>query len=299
MDNYKVGEKVSLITISINIMLSVLKLIAGFWGRSSAMIADSIHSVSDVVTTVIVIIGLRISSKGEDGKHPYGHERLESVCAKIISIILILVGFTIGYKSILNIYSGNSAVPGSIALWAAVVSIFVKEGMYWYTIITARKIKSISMEGDAWHHRSDALSSIGAFLGILGARYGYTFLDPLAGILVSVLIIKVGVELYIRAIKELVDASADNDVLEHITSTVIAVEGVEAIRNLKTRIFGNKIYVDIEIYVYEGLSVKEGHDIAESVHRMVEEEIDTVKHCMVHVEPISSYCGLPDIDNNI
>ncbi|WP_139904027.1 cation diffusion facilitator family transporter [Clostridium thermarum] len=285
MESYKLGTKVSVVTMIANIILSIFKLIAGIFGKSAAMTADAVHSVSDVFTTVVVIIGLKMSSKGEDKEHPYGHERLEAVCAKIISAALLLVGFTIGYKSAVNLYEGNVTTPRSIALWAAVVSIIVKEGMYWYTIITARKIRSIAMEGDAWHHRSDAFSSVGTFLGILGARYGYTFLDPVAGMIVSILIIKVGVDLYIRAVKELIDSSADKETLDKISNSVLSIDGVRDIKNLKTRIFGNRIYVDIEVFVDEGLSVREGHDIAEIVHSSVQNEINAVKHCMVHIEP--------------
>ncbi|SHH61504.1 cation diffusion facilitator family transporter [Clostridium intestinale] len=285
MEDYKLGTKVSVITMIINIVLSILKLIAGIIGRSSAMIADSVHSASDVFTTVIVIVGLKISSKKADREHPYGHERLESISAKLISEALILVGLVIGYKSALNLYNGNLVIPGRVALFAALLSIVVKEAMYWYTIITARKIRSISMEGDAWHHRSDAFSSIGTFIGILGARFGYIFLDPLAGIIVSLLIIKVGIDLYKRAVKELIDSAADDEVINKIKNNVLSISRVKEIKNLKTRIFGNKIYVDIEVYVNEELSVREGHDIAELVENSIENEIDTVKHCMVHIEP--------------
>lgn len=285
MEDYKLGTKVSVITMIINLLLSILKLIAGIIGRSSAMIADSVHSASDVFTTVIVIVGLKISSKKADREHPYGHERLESISAKLISEALILVGLAIGYKSALNLYNGNLVIPGRVALFAALLSIATKEGMYWYTIITARKIRSISMEGDAWHHRSDAFSSIGTFIGILGARFGYTFLDPLAGIIVSLLIIKVGIDLYKRAVKELIDSSADDEVIDKIKNNVLSISRVKEIKNLKTRIFGNKIYVDIEVYVNEELSVREGHDIAELVENSIENEIDMVKHCMVHIEP--------------
>lgn len=285
MESYKLGTRVSVVTIIMNILLSILKLIAGIMGKSSAMTADAVHSVSDVFTTVIVIIGLKLSSKGEDKGHPYGHERLESVCAKIISVALLIVGVTIGYKSAINLYTGNINTPGRIALWAAIVSIIAKEGMYWYTIITARKIKSIAMEGDAWHHRSDAFSSIGTFMGILGARYGYTFLDPVAGIIVSILIIKVGINLYIRAVKELIDSSADKEIIDKIRKRALSIDEVRDIKSLKTRVFGNRIYVDIEVLVDEELSVREGHDIAELVHCSVEDEVDAVKHCMVHIEP--------------
>ena len=285
MDDYKLGKKVSVYTIIVNVILSVLKIIAGFWGHSSAMIADGIHTASDVITTVMVILGLTIASKEADTEHPYGHEKFESAIAKLISILLFATGLYIGYEAIKVLVRGEFSQPGWIAVVAAAVSIVVKEGMYWYTIITARKIQSISMEADAWHHRSDAFSSMGTFLGILGARFGFVFLDPVAAIIVSVFVMKVGVDLYLKSMDELVDKSTDSKTLEEIKFFTFSVEGVEEIRDLKTRVFGNKIYVDLEISVDRNLSVEEGHFIAENVHNSIENNILNVKHYMVHVEP--------------
>ena len=181
--------------------------------------------------------------------------------------------------------SGNIKTPGLIALVAALVSIVSKEAMYWYTVKTAKKIKSLSLEADAWHHRSDALSSIGTVVGILGARMGVKVWDPIAGIVVSVFVVKVGVDLYLKATRELVDEAADDETIEKIKNLTSSVKGVEEIRDLKTRVFGNKIFVDIEIAVNGSISVKEGHDIAEEVHDIIENSVESVKHCMVHVEP--------------
>ncbi|KRQ85830.1 putative cation efflux system protein [Caloramator mitchellensis] len=286
MNREKLGTKTSLITIFINTGLCVFKLIAGFLGRSSAMIADGVHTLSDILATFIVILGLKISSREEDDKHPYGHEKFEPVFAKIISVILITTGFLIGYEGIKKLISGDISTPGRIALAAAFISILVKEGMYWYTIIVARKIKSISMEADAWHHRSDAFSSVGTFIGIFAARIGYKFFDPLAALIVCFFIVKVGVDFYIKATKELVDESVDDKTIETIKRVINSVEGVRGIKSLRTRIFGHRIYVDLEIYIDENISVKEGHDIAESVHDELEMKIEGIKHCMVHVEPI-------------
>ncbi|CCC57979.1 cation diffusion facilitator family transporter [Caloramator australicus] len=285
MDREKIGTKTSWITIFINTALCIFKLLAGFVGKSSAMVADGVHTLSDILATFIVILGLKISSREEDEKHPYGHEKFEPVFAKIISIVLIITGFLIGYEGIKKLVSGEIAVPGRIALMAALISIIVKEAMYWYTIIVARKIKSISMEADAWHHRSDAFSSVGTFVGIFAARLGYKFFDPLAAVVVSFFIIKVGVDFYLRATKELVDEAVDKETVEKIKKVVLEVEGVKGIQDLKTRIFGHKVYVDLEIYVDERLTVKEGHDIAQRVHDALEEEVDCIKHCMVHIEP--------------
>lgn len=285
MTDYKLGIKVSIVTIIINIVLSIIKIFAGIVGRSNAMLADGVHTLSDVLTTFVVLLGLKVSSKEADDKHPYGHEKYEAVFAKLLSTMLLLTGIYIGYGSIKVLISGDIKTPGLIALIAALISILAKEGMYWYTVKTAKKIKSLSLEADAWHHRSDSLSSIGTFAGILGARLGVKILDPIAGIIVSIFVVKVSIELYLRATRELVDESADKKVIKSIENLVYSVAGVEKIKDLKTRIFGNKIYVDIDIEVDGSISVEEGHDIAENVHDIVEKGVESVKHCMVHVEP--------------
>lgn len=287
MEDYKLGVNTSLVTIVINIFLAFIKITAGIIGKSSAIIADGFHSLSDVLSTFVVIAGLKISSKEADKQHPYGHEKYESVFAKILSILLLLTGAFIGFESFKILISGEFTKPKNIALIAAIISIIIKEGMYWYTIKTARKIKSISMEADAWHHRSDAFSSIGTFVGILGAQLGFPALDPIAGIVVSIFIVKVGVDLYIKSVKELIDESASEELIILMKEKIYSIEGVEEIKSLKSRIFGNKIYVDLEIFVDQDITVKEGHDIAEKVHDKLEKEIQDIKHCMVHIEPWS------------
>ncbi|HSH35790.1 cation diffusion facilitator family transporter, partial [Schnuerera sp.] len=269
MGNYKLGVRVSILTIIINIILAIGKIIAGIIGQSNAMLADGVHTLSDVLTTLVVIIGLKVSSKEADENHPYGHEKYEPVFAKILSIFLIITGLIIGYEGVKVLIIGEIKTPGRIALIAAFISILAKEGMFWYTIKTAKKIKSFSMEADAWHHRSDVLSSAGTFIGILGARMGLKILDPIAGIIVSILIIKVGVDLYLQSIKGLVDEAADKKIITKIENIAFSVEGVKDIKNLKTRIFGNRIYVDIDILVNGNLSVIDGHNIAEKVHDLI------------------------------
>lgn len=286
MSNYKEGTTVSYITIALNVFLAIIKFIAGIAGYSSAMIADAIHTFSDIATTIVVIIGLKISGKEADKKHPYGHEKFEPECSKIVSLLLILTGVYLSYNSVEIIIYGAFTTPKLIAIYAAIASIIIKEVMYWYTILVAKRIKSIAMEADAWHHRSDALSSIGTLIGIIGARIGFPILDPLAGLVVSFLVIKVGVDFYIKAVKSIVDESADENVIEKISDLALSVSGVESINDLKTRIFGNRIYVDIEIYVNKSISVEEGHNIAHSVHDLIEESLTEVKHCMVHIEPM-------------
>lgn len=285
MDDYKLGKKVSIYTIVANLVLTIIKLIAGTIGNSSAIVADGIHTASDVITTIIVILGLSIASKEPDKEHPYGHEKFESAMAKLVSMLLFATGLYLGYKSSIILINKDFSRPGRIALAAAGISIVIKEIMYRYTISTAKKIESIAMEADAWHHRSDAFSSIGTFIGVLGARLGYPFLDPIAAIIVSIFIMRVAINLYIKSIDELVDKSADSKTIKNIREIALAVKGVKEINNLKTRVAGNRIYVDLEISVNGDLSVEEGHDIAENVHSLVTKKVPKVKDCMVHIEP--------------
>ncbi len=283
-EKLKIAKKVSLITIVINVVLAVLKLIAGKLGNSNAMLADGVHTLSDVLTTVIVLIGIRIGAKKADENHPYGHERFESVFAKILSLVLIITGVAIGYDALKILRTGEFLEPKRIAVFAALASILTKELMYRYTLAAARNIRSTSMEADAWHHRSDALSSVGTLVGIIGARLGFSALDPIAGLIVSVLVIKVGVDLYLRSVSELVDESANTEVLAAIEDDILEVDGVLAINELRTRISGSGIFVDLSIAVDGNISVSQGHDIATEVHDKLEEN-DMVRHCMVHVEP--------------
>lgn len=282
---YQEAKKVSIITIIVNILLGVIKMIAGIVGNSAAMVADGMHTASDVVTTVLVIVGVKMASKEADREHPYGHERFEPVFGKLISLFLALTGVMIGIEGIKTLIAGEYSRPEPIALVAAVISIVVKEGMYWYTLHTAKKIKSVAMEADAWHHRTDAFSSIGTFVGILGASMGWTFLDPLTAVIVSIFIIKVGIDLYMQSAHQLIDQAAPQDMADQIKTLTENIEGVEGVHNLKTRLFGSKVYVDLEIYVSKKITVEEGHQIATKVHDVLEGTIEEIKHCMVHVEP--------------
>ena len=285
MEGYKKGIKVGIVTGLLNILLSILKIVAGIMGNSKAILADGIHSLSDVFSTFLVIVGLNVASKEADEKHPYGHEKYESIFGKILSLFLMGTGLFIGYESLNVLISGNIERPGNIALIAAFISIVSKEAMYWYTIKVAKDIKSIALEADAWHHRSDALSSIGTFAGVLGARFGFLALDPLGGIIVSVIVFKIGIQLYLKSVNELVDESASEAMEENIRVITLEVNGVKGIKDLKTRAFGSKVYVDLEIYVDGHLSVIKGHKISEIVHDKLEGEIEDIKHCMVHIEP--------------
>ncbi|EDS77745.1 cation efflux protein [Clostridium botulinum C str. Eklund] len=266
-------------------MLAIGKTIVGFIGKSNAMISDGIHSASDVLSTICVMVGLKLAKKPEDKRHPYGHEKFEPIVAKLLALILGLTSIGIGYKAIKDIMVGIYSTPSIIAVYAAIISILIKEWMYWYTVRGAKRIQSSALMADAWHHRSDALSSVGSLIGILGARFGYLILDPIASIVICLVIMKVSVDIYIDATNQLMDCSADNETVNKILKNILNVEGVIKIDVLKTRVHASRMYVDVEISVDKNLSVSEAHDIAEKVHNKVEITTDRVKHCMVHVNP--------------
>ena len=277
-------RSVSKNTIIGNFILAFIKILIGFIARSTAMLADGMHSLSDVVTTIGVIIGLKLSHKEADKSHPYGHERIESITSLFLSTVLFLVAISIGYSGIIKIINHNYVTPGFSAIIAAITSIIVKELMYWYTIKYANEINSPSLKADAWHHRSDALSSIGALIGIAGARMGYPFLDPLVAIIIALVIIKVAFDICKQSIAQLIDEAASEDDVHVIIDKINSIDGIYEIKNLKTRQHSNRLYVDVDISVDATLTVEEGHNIASYVHNLIEED-SRIKHCMVHVNP--------------
>jgi len=283
-----VAYRVSAVSIFVNLTLSVFKLLAGLLASSGAMISDAVHSASDVFSTVIVIIGIKISNKKSDDEHEYGHERMECIAAIILSVILLLTGIGIGISGLEKILAGNYEelqVPGLLALAAAILSIIIKEWMFWYTKAAAGKINSGALLADAWHHRSDALSSVGAFIGILGARLGFPILDPVASVVICLFIGKASYEIFKDAVDKLVDKSCDGETEAAMKECVLGQDGVERIDRLRTRLFGAKIYVDIEIAADGSKTLYETHSIAERVHDEIEKDFPMVKHCMVHVNP--------------
>lgn len=285
----KIAMHVSNTSIGVNMILSVGKLLAGLLAHSSAMISDAIHSASDVFSTLIVIIGIHISSKESDKEHQYGHERFECVASIILATVLALTGFAIGYQGLTKIISGMHGeeliIPGKLALIAAFISIVVKEGMYWYTRNAAKKIKSGALMADAWHHRSDALSSIGSLVGIGAAILGFPIFDPIASVAICFCIFKVAYDIYQDAVSKMLDTSCDEETNEKMQAVILAQDGVRGVDLLKTRLFGSKIYVDVEISADASLTLEDSHAIAERVHNKIEEEFEDVKHCMVHVNP--------------
>ncbi|MGN0339105.1 MAG: cation diffusion facilitator family transporter [Lachnospira sp.] len=284
----QVANRVSLVTIIGNVALSVIKLLAGIIAHSSAMISDAVHSASDVFSTFVVIIGIKLASKKPDKEHPYGHERMECVAAIVLAMVLFITGLGIGLEAVKNIIHGNYGdlqVPGVLALIAAVVSIVSKEAMYWYTRYYAKKIDSSALMADAWHHRSDAFSSIGALIGIGASRMGFPVMDSIASLVIFVFIVKAAFDIFKDAIDKMVDHACDEGTEKQIYDCVMKNENVMGIDLLQTRVFGNKIYVDVEIQADASYTLQKAHDIAEAVHDDIEKNFPKVKHIMVHVNP--------------
>ena len=284
----KVANRVSFITIIGNVALSVFKLLAGILAHSSAMISDAVHSASDVFSTIVVIIGVRLASRESDKEHPYGHERMECVAAIILAMVLFITGLGIGIEAVKTIAGGNYAslqAPGVLAMVAAVISIVVKEVMFWYTKINAKRIDSGALMADAWHHRSDAFSSVGALIGIGGARLGFPVMDSIASLVIFIFIVKAAYDIFKDAVDKMVDRSCDDETEKQISTCIMENENVKGIDLIQTRIFGNKIYVDIEIQVDGSYTLHRAHGIAEEVHNSIEHRFPKVKHIMVHVNP--------------
>ena len=287
MEEQKTIRKLSHVGIFGNVLLAAFKLFAGIFGKSGAMVSDAVHSLSDVFATVIAYIGVLLSRQKEDAEHPYGHERLECVASLALGLILAGTGIGIGYAGIRKLFFERETiqVPTLLPLAAAVVSIVVKEAMFWYTMYYARKLDSAAFKADAWHHRSDAISSVGSFIGIGMAKLGFPVMDPIASLLICALILKVAYDIIKDAIAKMLDTSCSNATEQKLRSFIEKQPGVKHIDLLRTRQFGNKIYIDLEIAVKRDISLVDAHAIAESVHRSVEENFPNVKHVMIHVNP--------------
>ena len=288
MNENKIIRSVTSVGIVGNIILVIFKLYAGIVGKSGAMVSDAVHSLSDVFATFVAFIGVRISRKAPDSLHPYGHDRFECLASMILGLILLGTGIGIGISGVNTIIAGNYGsleMPAAIALIAAVVSIATKEAMFWYTRHYARIISSSAFMADAWHHRSDALSSVGSFLGILFARMGFPIMDSIASVIICLFILKVGFDILKDAVVKMLDTSCgeewDNTMAEFIKSQ----PGVDNVDLIQSRKFGDKIYLDAEISVDGSLTLTEAHNIAENIHDTVEQNYPEIKHIMIHENP--------------
>jgi cation diffusion facilitator family transporter len=234
------------------------------------------------------MIGVKLAARQADNDHEYGHERLECIAALLLAVVLALTGVGIGWSGIQKMMQasyGTLEAPGLLALVAAIISIGCKEAMYWYTRNAAKKADSSALMADAWHHRSDALSSVGSLIGIAGARMGFPILDPLASLVICLFILKVSYDIFRESVKELTDRSCPASVEKEMREVIVRQEGVKQLDLLHTRQFASRIYVDVEISADGSLTLYESHDIAQRVHDIIEKDFPRVKHCMVHVNP--------------
>ncbi len=284
----RIIRQVSSVGIFGNIVLSAFKLFAGIYGKSGAMVSDAVHSLSDVFATFIAFLGVKLSKRSADKQHPYGHERLECLASLLLGVILLVTGFGIGKVGLENIFSGSYetlTIPGVIALVAAVISIVVKEGMYWYTRHYAKILNSPAFLADAWHHRSDAFSSIGSLIGIGGAMLGFPVLDSAASVVICLFILKVAYDILKTALSNMMDTSCGEEYDKKLEEFVSAQKDVVCVDVLRSRAFGNKVYVDLEIEVDGDKSLRDAHAVAEQVHANVESSFPDIKHIMIHVNP--------------
>lgn len=284
LDENVVIRRLSLVSLIGNALLSGFKLLAGVWGHSGAMISDAIHSFSDVLTTFIAWFGVKVSRRAADASHPYGHERLECVASLFLGIVLMGTGIGVGRAGLETIFSGQYETitpPGAIALVAAVLSIVSKEAMYWYTRYYAKLIHSDAFMADAWHHRSDAFSSIGSLIGIGGAMLGFPVMDSVASVVICVFILKVAYDILKDAVVKMLDKQYEAELQKFVSEQ----KDVVCVDTLHSRMFGSKVYVDLEIEVDGSKTLQEAHDVAERVHTELEHRFPDIKHVMVHLNP--------------
>jgi len=290
IDEGAIIKKISFVGIFGNVLLTVFKMFAGIVGNSGAMVSDAVHSLSDVFATFIAFLGVKTSKRSADKEHPYGHERIECIAALALGLILLVTGLGIGKVGLTNIFSGNYeelAVPSTIALVAAVVSIVTKEGMFWYTRYYAKILNSPAFLADAWHHRSDAFSSIGSLIGIAGAMLGFPILDSVASVVICLFILKVAYDTLKDALEKMMDTSCGEEYEKKLAEYIEQQEGVERIDMLHSRMFGSKVYVDLEIAMDGSKTLSESHTMSKRIHDSVEELFPEIKHIMIHINPVT------------
>ena len=281
----KASQKVTIVGALIDFLLSIIKIILGFIGQSGALIADGVHSFSDLLTDWVTWYAAKLSGDAPDADHPYGHERFETVATLGLSIFLAIVGTIIIFEGFGRFSNPNELRHENWLIAAAALSVLSKEALYWYTVKVARDINSDLLKANAWHHRTDAFSSIVVVIGIIGAANGYFFLDSVAAIIVGILIIYIGWQLGFEATKELVDTSIDQDDIKALRVALSEIKGVNSVHTLRTRKVGHKKSADVHVQVNPFLSVSEGHIISVSVERVAKECIEELDDVTVHIDP--------------
>ncbi|WP_457673479.1 cation diffusion facilitator family transporter [Thiolapillus sp.] len=278
--------RVAIVGAVVNLILSAVKVVVGVIGNSQALIIDGIHSLSDLLTDILVLVASHHASHGPDENHPYGHGRFETAATLALGTFLVLVAGGIMWDSIERLsHAGDAATPTAIALYAALFSILANEGLYWYTILVARRINSELLRANAWHHRSDAVSSIVVLVGVAGAMLGHGWLDLAAALIVGAMVAKIGWDLGWSAMRELVDESLEEDKVEQIRRIIRDIPGVSSLHMLRTRRQGHEAMADVHVQVDPMISVSEGHMIAIAVEERIKAEIEEISDVTVHIDP--------------
>ncbi len=279
---------ISYINMLLNALLAVVKITIGGLSGSDALVSDGVHSVADVFSSLVVLIGIKLSARNSDRLHPYGHERMECVAAVLLSVVVGITGAGIGISGVRAVLlpSADTVPPGGVALFAAVASVVVKEGMFRYTRRAALRTNSGALLADAWHLRSDALASIGGFIGVFGANCGVAVLDPLAAVVISVFIMKAAVSIFADAMRKMTDRSCDEELEEAILQCVREHVQVRGVRELKTRLFGSRVYAEVTVTVEGELSCRDAFSVARDIETAVRERFENMKDCAVHIYPL-------------
>lgn len=294
-DRYWQAKKVTLIGALVNALLGIIKLVGGIVLHSHALVADGVHSFSDLITDFMVVFASKFSSQDADVSHPYGHQRIETAATLLLALLLVLAGLGIAWDALDELLSHSHDMPGWLALPIALLSIAANEILYHYTRRAGMRIQSPLIIANAWHHRSDAAASIVVALGLIGSLLGYVYLDALAAVIVGLLIVKMGVSYALNSVKELVDTAVDKETLAQIEQLITQVEGVKKIHQLRSRLMGGDIYIDVHVLVDPFISVSEGHYIAQHVHRALVRKLPRIKDVVVHIDPEDDEISCPSL----
>ena len=294
-DRYWQAKKITLIGALVNALLGFIKLLGGGFFHSHALVADGLHSFSDLITDVMVLFASKYGSQDADDSHPYGHQRIETAATLFLSLVLILAGFGIAWDSIDEIIHKSHTMPGWLALPIAALSILANEGLFHYTQHIGKRIHSDLIIANAWHHRSDAASSIVVLIGLLGSLAGFVYLDAIAAVVVGLMIIHMGWSYGWNSVKELVDTAVDQQTIATVEQLILQVDGVQKIHQLRSRMMGRDIFIDVHILVEPYISVSEGHFIAQHVHVALTDALERVKDVTVHVDPEDDETSCPSL----
>ncbi len=283
------GLKATWVGLILNIALVIVKVWAGIVGRSQALLADGIHSLSDLFSDFVVMLGLKWGRRGEDEDHHFGHARIETLSSMIVGILLLVTALGLAYNAIQGIYRHDQVTPGRITIYVAIASIVLKEGLYWYTRRVAERIRSLALIANAWHHRTDALSSVAVLIGVTAAHFNpaWAVADSIAALAVTWFIARVGLDLIWRAFKEVADTAPDKKVLDQLSVQAAEVDGVRQVHDVRARHSGTQIFVEMHIVVDPSLTVYNGHKIAATVKYRLLNEIPDVTRVIIHVDPVS------------